>query len=90
MPCADCMGIEVTLVLNDNQTYEQTLLYLGKKDSSLKEKGKFNWNKEGNTITLISKNSPSFRVNEGHIVMLGDDGKEVTGPLADKYILKKN
>lgn len=89
LPCADCAGIEATVVLNTDQTYHQTFVYEGKKDSSFKEEGKFTWNKDGNTITLISKASPSFRVKEGSIVMLDDDGNEITGPLANNYILKK-
>jgi uncharacterized lipoprotein NlpE involved in copper resistance len=89
LPCADCKGIEATVVLNTDQTYHQTFVYQGKKDSSFKEEGKFTWNKGGNTITLISKASPSFRVKEGSIVMLDSDGNEITGVLADKYILKK-
>lgn len=89
LPCADCTGIEATVVLNTDQTYAQTFVYHDKEDSSLKEEGKFTWNKDGNTITLISKASPSFRVKEGSIVMLDSDGNEITGALAKKYVLKK-
>lgn len=89
LPCADCPGIDATIVLHQDQTYEKTLVYQEKKDGTFNEKGKFTWNKEGNTITLDSKASPSFRVKEGSIVMLDSDGKEVSGALADKYILKK-
>jgi len=89
IPCADCTGIDATVVLHTDQTYDQTFVYHDKGDSSFKEEGKFKWNKEGNTITLISKASPSFRVKEGSIVMLDSHGNEITGALAAKYILKK-
>ena len=89
LPCADCPGIDATVVLHPDQTYEKTFVYQDRKDGTFNEKGKFTWNKEGNTITLDSKETPSFRVKEGSIVMLDGDGKEITGALSDKYVLKK-
>jgi copper homeostasis protein (lipoprotein) len=90
LPCADCGGIAATVTLNSNQTFQRIFVYHGKRNTAFDEKGKFTWNKKGDTITLDSKEDPSFRVKAGRIVMLDDDGNEVTGPLAEKYILQKN
>ncbi len=92
VPCADCEGIETTILLNKNMTYNFTTKYLGKKDASATElKGTFGWNKEGNTITLSGiKNTPSqYLVGENKLFQLDMNGKRITGNLAAKYILIK-
>ncbi|MEO9146390.1 MAG: copper resistance protein NlpE [Ginsengibacter sp.] len=89
LPCADCPGIEAIIVLYPDKAYEKTFIYQERKDATFKEKGKFTWNKEGNTITLDSKGNSSYRVKEGSIVTLDGDGNEITGALADKFVLKK-
>ncbi len=89
LPCADCRGIAATVTLNSNQTFQRIFVYQGKRNTAFDEKGKFTWNKKGDTITLDSKENPSFHVKEGRIVMLDSDGNEITGALADKYVLKK-
>ena len=92
LPCADCDKIEVTLKLGDND-YNLTSEYFKNNKSTLKDeaKGAYTWNAEGTIITLEGvKDAPSkYMVQENQLKQLDMDGKEITGELASKYILKK-
>ncbi|MCO6460989.1 MAG: copper resistance protein NlpE N-terminal domain-containing protein [Saprospiraceae bacterium] len=91
LPCADCEGIETTITLNEDMTYNRTMAYLknGKKDR-FDEKGKFEWNADGLIITLFAGGEKfMYQVGENKLFALDMDGKRVTGSLADHYILKK-
>ena len=90
LPCADCEGIETTIVLNKDRTFERTSVYKGKEDGNFNDKGKFSWDKEGRIITLeIKDENPSYQVREGNIVLLDQKGEVNTGELAELYVLKK-
>jgi heat shock protein HslJ len=90
LPCADCEGIETTLIISSNYVFQITKKYLGKKSEPIEKYGVFEWNKEGNTITLIDIDSPNkFFVRENSVVQLDIDGNFISGELAEKYILEK-
>ena len=90
LPCADCEGLKTVLTLNDDGTYAISETYLGKKDKPFEAKGKFTWDAAGSIITLDDAGDKrTYKVGEGQIWALDADNKEVTGELADKYILKK-
>ena len=93
LPCADCEGIETELKLNNDQTYSLTNKYLDGKNSSTDTlTGTFIW--KGNNVELereIKDIRPDvFKVEENQVKQLDLEGKEVTGELANAYILKKN
>lgn len=93
LPCADCEGIETELELNKDNTFELDRKYLGKatetKDDS---KGNFTW-VDGNTIKLEGipegESSVHYKIEENRIRQLDMSGKEVTGDMAEKYVLLK-
>ncbi len=89
-PCADCEGIQLELKLNTDKTYELKQTYLGKKET-LTDTFKGSYSLENNVIKLdgLKDMSNLFRVEVGQVRYLGADGAEVTGELADNYILKK-
>jgi len=92
IPCADCEGIFIVITLNKNSTYEMTMNYLGKStDLEITFKGNFSWNDQGSIITLDieEEGMKMFKVGENKIIMLDVDGNEITGQLADNYILEK-
>ncbi|KIO75694.1 hypothetical protein TH53_19140 [Pedobacter lusitanus] len=92
VPCADCEGIETTIVLGKDLTYNVKTKYLGKSDTKVyEEKGKFTWDKAGQVITLDGiKDAPNkYFVGENQLFQRDMEGKEITGALADHYILKK-
>lgn len=90
IPCADCPGIKVTIVLNPDGTFQREDVYMDKKDGTINETGSFTWDKTGTIVTLKGKDQTSqFKVQEGNIVMLDTDGNIIEGPLAQNYVLQK-
>ncbi len=88
LPCADCEGLQTTIrVLKDSDYLIQTR-YLGTdEESSFRDSGQFSWDKNGRIITLDNGNK--YLVGENNLTQLNQDGKKVTGALADHYILNK-
>jgi copper homeostasis protein (lipoprotein) len=91
VPCADCEGIETTITLNADKTYVLATSYMGKKQTTIEEKGSFSWNDAGAIVTLAGlKEKPSqYQVGENKITQLDMIGNKITGDMADKYILLK-
>lgn len=91
LPCADCEGLETTICINENNTYNIKTLYQGKGEKVFEQKGAFSWNKAGNTIVLDDvKNGPNqYFVGENTLTQLTMSGEKVTGNLAAQYILAK-
>ena len=89
LPCADCEAIETKIILTDD-SFIKEMVYKGKSKEIYKESGSIEWNKEGNTITLVGA-SPSnqYFVGENILFHLDSDGKRVEGVLASNYQLKK-
>lgn len=90
LPCADCEGIETSIELKADSTYNREMKYLGKKDNAFTASGKWTWVSEF-VISLGSiKEGPNrYFVAEGKLLQLDMSGKKISGPLAGKYELKK-
>jgi copper homeostasis protein (lipoprotein) len=91
LPCADCEGIVTTITLNDDQTYLISTVYKGKSYKVCENSGKFSWDEAGNTIRLhgITAAPNRYRVAENKLIQLDMEGNQITGALADKYVLAK-
>ena len=82
-------GIKTTITLKDDNTYTISEEYLERKTKA-EDKGKFEWDKSGSKVSLISKDGKrQYFVGENQLIHLDMDGKEITGPNKDLYILKK-
>ncbi len=93
LPCADCEGIETTLILKNDRTFSLETKYLGKDDQPVQKLvGAFKWDDSGSIITLEEvENQPGkFKVGENKVWHLDTEGNEITGELADKYVLTKS
>lgn len=91
-PCADCQGIETRLTLSYEETYELTTRYIGKSDSLFKKDGSFTWNETGSKIALdvdASSRPSEYLVQENRVIQLDMNGEQITGDLADRYVLEK-
>ncbi len=91
LPCADCGGIKTEITINEDGTFEKSEEYLEKGTETIESKGTFTWDKTGGIINLKDEEGTTelYRVGEGRLIMLRADGKEVTGELANNYILPK-
>ena len=90
VPCADCEGIEMIVVINHNLSYQVMSKYKGNEEV-FTEKGTFAWNGSGNKIAFLepSGTKRQFQVGEDKLVMLDQNGNPIQGALANNYILKK-
>ncbi|MGL6268276.1 MAG: copper resistance protein NlpE, partial [Chitinophagaceae bacterium] len=72
IPCADCQGIETTMILSKDGSYILKTKYLGKSDAVNEKSGKFTWNSAGSTITLDGiYNAPNqYIVGENVLIQL--------------------
>ena len=88
LPCADCEGIETTLTLKDKD-YVLKTKYIGKGDQEFEQKGTYTW-KNGSTIMLdgMTGGPSQYFVGENFVKQLDMQGNEITGTLADNYILR--
>jgi uncharacterized lipoprotein NlpE involved in copper resistance len=92
VPCADCEGIDTEITLTKDMMFILKTKYLGKGDQTVFEKkGTFTWDATGAVISLNDlKGSPNkYKVGENKLTQLDMEGKEISGTLAEKYILKK-
>lgn len=91
MPCADCEGIYTEIQLDGNN-YTIKQVYKGKGDeaqNTFTEKGTYTWDQNKHIVTLNGDEAWSYRVGDGTLIALDMYGNEVTGDLADMYILRK-
>ncbi|MTG98624.1 copper resistance protein NlpE [Myroides sp. BIT-d1] len=91
VPCADCPGIDTTIVLNEDGTFTRVLVYQDKADGKFEDKGTFAWDAAGSVITLKvdDKEETKYQVREGALAQLDQEGKAIEGELAEKYLLAK-
>ena len=86
LPCASCPGINQYIILNENDTYQISSDYIGEEGPVMDENGSIVWTEDGSTIQL---GESFYRVEENQLRMIGADGNEVTGDMAENYVLKK-
>jgi uncharacterized lipoprotein NlpE involved in copper resistance len=90
IPAADCPGIDVQIALNYDGTYALWYRYIDRADSSFYREGSFTWDKKGQVVILNIKDFPPYyRAAENRLIQLDMKGKEITGALADHYILEQ-
>lgn len=90
LPCADCPGIKTTVTLNKDETIKVVSEYM-KGNQKLIDEGHFQWTADNNALYLDTKdkNRHFYRVGENKLIILSQEGEDIKGPLADKYILLK-
>ena len=93
IPCADCEGIQTTIILNKNMHYIRMSKYLGKSMDIFTDTGRFSWDKERNLITLEGidpKESPTkYTVEENKLIQMDIDGNNMEKEVRAKYSLEK-
>jgi heat shock protein HslJ len=91
IPCADCEGIEISVMLNKDLSYVVKTKYMGKENRVFQQQGNFTWNEEGNVIHLqgIPQGPDRYFVGENQLIQLDKQGKKITGNLAAMYVLHK-
>ena len=88
LPAADCPGIETTLTLNPDKTFTLHSVYI-EKDASFDEKGTYTVEEGLLTLEEESGELSYYRAEENRLRKLDMDKQEITGELAEQYILTK-
>jgi copper homeostasis protein (lipoprotein) len=91
-PCADCEGIDTTLTLRQDNSFTLSVLYKGKSQKPFVTNGTFTWVQNDGAVSLkdaAGKPVGLYKVGENRLFMLDQNGKRITGALAEKYILEK-
>jgi uncharacterized lipoprotein NlpE involved in copper resistance len=89
-PCADCPGIETTVVFKHDSVFTETLNYL-ERNVSFSDTGKWSVGDKIITVTFPGKSIERYFLikSDSTLSMLDADQKEIDGNLADTYILKR-
>lgn len=87
IPAADCPGINVTLTLGNDGTFEEIYEYIER--DTFTSKGTYTV--KVNTLTTVSETNDTtyYKVEENRLRMLDREQNLIGGELADKYILNK-
>lgn len=89
IPCADCPGIETTIVINADETFSYSGEYMDR-DLIVEDNGKFMWHDDGSAIHLVGKDvNMKLKVGENRLIMLDQEGNIIEGELEDHYVLDK-
>ena len=91
IPAADCDGINVSMELFKDQSYQMSYEYIGKSTEPILWKGKFKWDDTGNIIILdVKEDTPSYyKVEKTKLIQLDMKGKLIKGKLAENYYIWK-
>jgi len=91
IPAADCEGINVSIELFKDQSYQMSYEYIGKSTEPILWKGKFKWDNTGNIIILDAKDSTPcyYKVEKTKLIQLDMKGKPNKGNLAENYYIWK-
>lgn len=88
-PCADCPGIKTIVELKPDETFTYQATYL-ERDFSLADSGKFMWHDNGGVVHIQGNETDmKFKVGENQLFQLDQSGQQITGDLAEHYVLKK-
>ncbi|MDR0781278.1 MAG: copper resistance protein NlpE N-terminal domain-containing protein [Pseudomonadales bacterium] len=90
LPCADCEGIEVVVVLRDDGSYDEFSRYLGDENNVVfSEMGDFTWNEVGDTVIFAGEEPTRYAVGENQLFRLALDGSRISGDFSQNYVLSK-
>ncbi|MBR8461979.1 copper resistance protein NlpE N-terminal domain-containing protein [Campylobacter sp. faydin G-24] len=89
LPCASCSGIDSTLILNADNTFENKMIYKGKDDFVSISKGTYKIDGDVITITDEYKEEISYKFDGKNLKMLNKDSKDIHRDFANKFIFKK-
>jgi len=90
IPAADCPGISVVVILNENGTYKITYQYIDRGDSLFTYTGSYKWDASSKIVTLDGRELPAYyRLGRQSLTQLDIEGKDIKSEFAKMYILRK-
>lgn len=87
LPCTDCEAIATVLTLEQGNNYKLEYIYVGKNVDSFSKNGR--WKLEDDKLNLEGLDY-QYKVEYNQLRQLDLSGREITGDLSDRYILKSS
>lgn len=89
LPCADCESISYQLTLNDDYTFKEQSVYIGRGSEPFIENGK--WEFISNLTIKITNGDfeKMFLISDDELIMLDKDGNRIESEFKSKYYLKR-
>ncbi|WP_100075264.1 copper resistance protein NlpE [Chryseobacterium camelliae] len=89
VPCADCPGIQTTLTLEKDNSFQLQEEYLERKSKN-KDHGTYIWNAATDILELKGNDTHyKYKVGNNTLTQLDMNGQPVEGPNKDLYVFKK-
>ena len=87
LPCADCTGINTTLTLNPDHTYQYSEQYQVKDAEKTESKGSFSFDSTGSIVTLDGNaNQQKLFVGENYLeIRNAKTGEKIDSALGEEY-----
>ncbi len=92
LPCASCPGIETTVTLGQDGSFERRMVYIDESPLPVIEIGRFEWDKAGRSITTTGDGfePQGYQVGEHRLFHLDQNGQRIEGDLAARYVLDQH
>lgn len=89
LPCADCEGIETTIVFKEDNSYTLDAKYLGRDGAPVQYEGQYAI--DGDVVTLqgITDSPAKYQLDGDDLVQLDMDGKKIESTGNFNYTLEK-
>lgn len=89
LPAADCPGIEVTLDLNKDNTFQSKFIYQ-ERNVTFEDQGLYTFSSDS-ILTTIGENEDTvyYKVTNNHLKMLDQYKNEIPDEIGTLYILNK-
>lgn len=88
LPAASSVGIDTTLTFLSSNRYSQKDVFIGEQNGTFHENGTYEIKKNKITLYADDGDKSYYRIENGQLRRLDTAGREITGSLADYYILK--
>lgn len=90
LPCADCPGIETTLTINPDNSFEISQVYIDRDSGPFISSGKITKGDKDNIWVFKNRyNETFYQFEDSALIMLNKDQERIQGLLEEHYILKK-
>lgn len=85
LPCTDCEAIATVLTIASHKAYTLEYVYVGKSAEAFSKSGK--WELEESELNLEGLDF-KYKVEPNQLRQLDLSGNEITGDLAERYVLR--
>lgn len=91
LPCADCPGIDTTVILRSDRSFRIEMVYIDRNVSPFIQEGSFSWFPDGQRISCVDRNGGRqlFLVGENRLILLDAEGNRIAGELTERFTLRK-